>query len=168
MRLDGPHDMIALATLIHDHCYPKSVMPDNPSMIRCLDPMPTCLMREYVFEAGGKPYCRAPQQYVPDEVLSTKDDCPWRAYDAKHALSAQRSAPASSMPPIRQTSDRRTRRVERLKEWVRRELEGLTSQGCVAASIYLHDLDISLSWDDIDELGEHLWKVYVRLPSTMK
>lgn len=165
VRIDGPEDLLALATSIHDNFYPKSVMPDNPSMTACLFPLPSCIMREYVFGLRGKDYCRAPDCYIPDEVFQFSKDCPHRRYDAERSYSAQKSGPGrAGLPPIRLHSNRRERRMERLQRWVADELRNLTSTGCVAASVYLHDYDISLEWEEVLDLGERLWNSYDQLP----
>ena len=169
MRLDGPEDMLALATLIHEHHYPKSIIPDNPTMTECIGATPSCVKREYVFQSERKHYCRAPSQYCPDE-LQPAEDCPRRHYDAKRSLAPQRSKPGATMPRIK-GGDRRDRRIERLKRWVTGELQTLSEPGmscCVAASVYLHDLDVSLTWVELDELGGRLWHSYAMLPREMR
>jgi len=186
MRFDGWEDMIELASSIHDFEYPMRSTRIPEKMVACMCAATTCEMMEYTFQSHGKTYCRAPESFVPIEEVASRmrrfaarlertgggfaisgrplalpfDDCPRKLRDARPALAPQPSGYREVRLPY--TGTRRERRLKRLQDWARRELcslledEGLEG----VAHAFLFDDDVPLGFEELQALGEAMWRDY--------
>ena len=147
--------MIDLATRIHDDRYfgYGSVSPPMP-MTGCSRPEPECVALHIAHYIGPGWQCTKPG-YVPRSSVDT-GDCPQRILNIAQAPRVQTS-PEQRTPPVRFGTS------EQMVVWMRDALARLQEHPDLdiqyAAMVYLDDLDASLEWEALMNLGEELLKL---------
>lgn len=190
MRFTDWEGMIELVSSLHDHEYPSGSTRMPQKMVACACVATTCSMMEYTFTSRGHTYCRAPERFVPIEEVASRmrriaarlermgsaftvngrlielpfDDCPRKLRDARPALAPQPSGYREIVLPY--TGTRRERRLRRLQGWARAELQHVVDLDGELADIartMLYDLDEPCSMEELQKLGEFMWRDYEQL-----
>lgn len=121
-----------------------------PKMVRCLNPEAQCVSLAIAAEVPGGYICTKPN-YIP--ALQGVTDCDRRVYDWKEGQGAQGGSKESKAPTV---SDAKTADI---LAWVRDCLDYLQANNGhpgvrIAAGMLLSDLDVTVSIDTLERLGE--------------
>lgn len=154
-QLDTWQGMIAAATMLHDGIYPSSSPTPAGKACGCSDPTSECVKLAVAAEVPSGWVCTVPS-YLPSLFISgamRHETCPSLIPDWKPMSTAQGGSKESKSPGIPEST------TADILAWVRSSLDYLQANNGhpgvrIAAGMLLSDLDVSVSIETLERLGE--------------